>query len=370
MSPVDPQERPNPHPHALAVCGYSGSGKTTLLVELIEALSPEHRIGYVKHDAHGFQMDRPGKDTARAVAAGAVDILINDAGRSARISARPLGLFDAAFTLLDCDWVFVEGYKHSDLPKILVLDREGRAEREWRDGRFRNVQACVGGSSPEEVPVPLFPRDDVDGITEFIRTFWREAAAAVPLYGLVLAGGGPLALDVHRLHRLHRLVSAHCDAAFLSVRPDQADEEAFDGVPRIEDRFLGLGPTGRILSAMQEHPGAAWLVVTCDLPFIDDACILRLLAHRSPFRFATAYTSPHDGLPEPLCAVYEPKSRLRLLQAVGLGHRCPRKMLMSAEIELVTNENQWRAPHTLPRDIPDTAVGPHSLPFHRPKGPQ
>ncbi|MFP4624449.1 MAG: hypothetical protein ACLFRX_09755, partial [Gemmatimonadota bacterium] len=83
------------------------------------------------------------------------------------------------------------------------------------------------------------------------------------------------------------------------------------------------------------HPEAAWLVLACDRPEIDDRTVGRLLAGRDPFRFATSCRRPQDGLPEPLCAVYEPKSRLRLFQAAALGHGCPGTMLMHARIALL-----------------------------------
>lgn len=46
---------------------------------------------------------------------------------------------------------------------------------------------------------------------------------------------------------------------------------------------------------------------------------------------ATAYRSMHDGLPEPLCAIYEPKIRMRLFEALGLGLSCPRKVLLNSD---------------------------------------
>ena len=59
------------HPFELAICGFKNSGKTTLAERLIGALAAEFRVGYVKHDGHAFAMDREGKDTQRAAAAGA-----------------------------------------------------------------------------------------------------------------------------------------------------------------------------------------------------------------------------------------------------------------------------------------------------------
>ncbi len=51
-------------PPVVSVVRYSGSGKTTLLEKLISEF--KHRgyaVGTIKHDVHGFEMDRPGKDS-------------------------------------------------------------------------------------------------------------------------------------------------------------------------------------------------------------------------------------------------------------------------------------------------------------------
>ena len=50
----------------------------------------------------------------------------------------------------------------------------------------------------------------------------------------------------------------------------------------------------------------AWLVLACDLPFLDRATLQHLIAQRASARLATAYRSSSDGQPEPLCAIFEP----------------------------------------------------------------
>jgi molybdopterin-guanine dinucleotide biosynthesis protein A len=76
-------------------------------------------------------------------------------------------------------------------------------------------------------------------------------------------------------------------------------------------------------------------VVACDLPFLDDATLGELLRQRDPGRLATAFASAHDGLPEPLCAVYEPASREAILAHVAAGRDCPRKFLATHDVRLV-----------------------------------
>lgn len=53
----------------LAVCGWSGSGKTTLIEPLVRQLCRRGcKVAIVKHDVHGLDADRPGKDSDRTIA--------------------------------------------------------------------------------------------------------------------------------------------------------------------------------------------------------------------------------------------------------------------------------------------------------------
>lgn len=336
------------HPFEVALCGYSGSGKTTLACRLLARWRDRYRVGFAKHDAHRFEMDTPGKDTYEAKQAGAASVLINDPRHFARISTLPYSAFERAYAFVDADFVLAEGFKRSDLPKLLLLDADGRAWREYLEGRFTNVLAVVGpGDPPGGLDVPFLYRDDVDGISAFIETFIRQRAEA-PLYGLVLAGGQSRrmgrpkwALDYQgepEAERVARLLGEVCERVFLSVRPGQ-EVEAVPELPHIEDVFPPWGPTTGILSAMETHPEAAWLVVACDLPFLDGRTLAALTASRDVLKIATAFRSAHGGLPEPLCAVWEPRARQRLLQAAGTGRSCPRKVLIESAPLLLDLEN-------------------------------
>ena len=50
---------------------------------------------------------------------------------------------------------------------------------------------------------------------------------------------------------------------------------------------------------------------------------------------ATAYLSVNDGLPEPLCAIYEAKSQKRLLNFLKKGVTCPRRIMINSNVELL-----------------------------------
>ncbi|MGH8285599.1 MAG: NTP transferase domain-containing protein [Steroidobacteraceae bacterium] len=172
---------------------------------------------------------------------------------------------------------------------------------------------------------------------------------STPLFGLVLAGGrstrmhrDKAALAYHggtQLERVMELVSAHVERAFVSVRAEQRGDATRARFPQIVDRQEGLGPIAGIVAAQAEHPDAAWLVLACDLPFLDASTLKHLLWARQSDRHVTAYRSSHDGLPEPLCAIYEPSSRGPLMEYVASGRQCPRKFVMQANAALLDEPN-------------------------------
>jgi molybdopterin-guanine dinucleotide biosynthesis protein A len=126
---------------------------------------------------------------------------------------------------------------------------------------------------------------------------------------------------------------------FVSVRPDQTTDPVRARFDQIVDTQENIGPIAGIMAAQAKHPEVAWLVLACDLPFLDNATLTHLIAARQPQRLATAYRSSHDGLPEPLCAIYEPASREPLLAHVAKGKDCPRKFLINSDVQLIDEPN-------------------------------
>ena len=67
-------------PPIVSFVARSGTGKTTFLCKLIPALRARGvRMMVVKHDVHGFEVDKPGKDTWRLRQAGAQRVVIANA---------------------------------------------------------------------------------------------------------------------------------------------------------------------------------------------------------------------------------------------------------------------------------------------------
>ena len=163
-------------------------------------------------------------------------------------------------------------------------------------------------------------------------------AAVPPVFGLVLAGGLSSRMQRDKatllyrgksqLERAFELVARYLPEVYVSVRSSQAADPSRLRYPLIVDSVPGEGPIVGIRSALAARADVAWLVLACDLPFLSEAALSQLLAERDPAASATAFRSTHDGLPEPLCAIWEPKSAAELAAYQAADGRCPRKFLM------------------------------------------
>ena len=170
------------------------------------------------------------------------------------------------------------------------------------------------------------------------------------IQGLVLAGGRSTRMQRDKaaiefrtgetqLDTAMKLLGTRVAKAFVSVREDQKQDPARARYPHIVDRGDIQGPIAGISAAFATYPDAAWLVLACDLPFLDEATLDTLLLARDPEFDATAYISSHDGLPEPLCAIYEPRARAGLLAQIAAGRNCPRKFLINAHTQPLKQPN-------------------------------
>jgi molybdopterin-guanine dinucleotide biosynthesis protein MobB len=112
--------RPTP---VLGFAAFSGTGKTTLLSRLIPVLRQHGlRLGLIKHGHHGFEIDKPGKDSYVLRRAGAVQMLVASARRT--VLMREHGAIPTLSELIArvdhdaLDLILIEGFKHQPIPKI------------------------------------------------------------------------------------------------------------------------------------------------------------------------------------------------------------------------------------------------------------
>jgi molybdopterin-guanine dinucleotide biosynthesis protein B len=155
----------------LGIVGFKNAGKTTLTERLVSELTARnYRISTVKHAHHAFDIDQEGRDSWRHRQAGAREVAVVSANRWALVhelrgTPEP-ALQDIVGKLGPCDLVLTEGYKWEKHPKIEV--RNLSLAHPELAGKDSTVIAIAANGVIKNSPVPVFDREDVKAIADFI----------------------------------------------------------------------------------------------------------------------------------------------------------------------------------------------------------
>jgi len=161
--------------------GYSGSGKTTLIEQIIPRIVMQGlKVSLIKHAHHGFDIDRPGKDSFRHREAGCSEVLLTSDNRwvlmhELRGAPEP-DLFAQLQVLSPCDVVLVEGFKSVPIPKLEV-----HRPSHGRPLIFPENPNVVAIATDETLVGTLPPNlthldvNDPDRVTSFILSFLEIA---------------------------------------------------------------------------------------------------------------------------------------------------------------------------------------------------
>ena len=160
----------------VSIVGTSDSGKTTLIEKLVpELVRRGYRVATIKHDVHGFDVDREGKDSWRHKRAGAHTVVISSPQKLALIRDvdhdAELGELRDKY-IQDVDIILSEGFKRNPQPKIEVFRKEKR--RELLCTKEDNLLA-IATNEPFHIGVPCFDLEDARGMVDLIEErFLRE----------------------------------------------------------------------------------------------------------------------------------------------------------------------------------------------------
>jgi len=132
----------------ISIIGKKKSGKTTLIEDLIMRLRDYGSVGCIKH-AQELDLDES-KDTTRLFNAGAEVVIGSSEHATLKISKsknknKSLNLKEQLKDMADSgmDFVLVEGFKSSDLPKIAL---NPLPDRDGDDGEITNVVMRLSGN--------------------------------------------------------------------------------------------------------------------------------------------------------------------------------------------------------------------------------
>jgi len=159
------------------IVGYKNTGKTTMVCRLTEQFKQAgYKVGTIKHDAHSFDMDRPGTDTWLHQAAGADMTAISSSAQSAILYRESLSLEEMIIAMDSADIILIEGYKNAAYPKLLLL----RTAEDLELLQMLNGIAAIA-VWPEAMPLiaPLLPLEwPVADINDGDKLFELAIAAA------------------------------------------------------------------------------------------------------------------------------------------------------------------------------------------------
>jgi len=155
----------------IGLAGWSGSGKTTLITKLIPCLLARGlHVSTLKHAHHGFDLDKPGKDSFVHRVAGATEVIISSAKRWAilhELREEPeWDLADLVAKMSLVDLVLVEGFKRDAFPKLEIYRAENGKPLLYPDDSHIVAVACDGPLP--DVKIPVIDLNDIEKIADLL----------------------------------------------------------------------------------------------------------------------------------------------------------------------------------------------------------
>lgn len=157
----------------ISIVAKSKSGKTTLLEKVIMELKKRGlKVAIIKHDAHSFEIDHPGKDTWRHARAGADIVAISSPEKFAIIEKREteLTLDEIASRISDVDVILTEGFKRENKPKIEVFRSAAHKELLCTPDELIAIASDISW----KVGVPCYHIDDFISIADEIINYMKS----------------------------------------------------------------------------------------------------------------------------------------------------------------------------------------------------
>lgn len=153
----------------IGLAGWSGSGKTTLITKVLPVLIGRgHRVSTLKHAHHGFDLDKPGKDSFMHRASGATEVIISSERRWAVLhELRGEEEWDLPALLSKAspvDLVLVEGFKREPFPKLEIFRKDnGKPLLHPEDP---HIIAVASDAPVPDAKVPVIDLNDIEQIAD------------------------------------------------------------------------------------------------------------------------------------------------------------------------------------------------------------
>lgn len=162
-------------PPIISFVGHSGSGKTTFIEKTIPLLVKAGvKVAIIKHDVHGFEMDKPGKDTWRHKKAGAAATMISSHNRIGLVmdADHDHQPHELAVFFSFADLIITEGFKHGSYPKLEVFRPGATGDMAPLCRNDPHLLAVISDTAIS-CNVPVFGLEDVRGVADFLIRYIR-----------------------------------------------------------------------------------------------------------------------------------------------------------------------------------------------------
>ena len=115
----------NAKPKIIKFIGFSGSGKTTLIESIVKELTLNGlNVATVKHDVHGLDIDKEGKDSYRYSMAGAKVSVVSSPEMTVYKVHKALSLNDILANVKGIDLIIIEGYSNEENYPCICVARK------------------------------------------------------------------------------------------------------------------------------------------------------------------------------------------------------------------------------------------------------
>ena len=344
----------NFHEKEISILGTPCGNIKSMAFEIIQSLSKDIKFAYIDADHKTSGDFNRNQERATAIQSGAW-IEVTDKINYERVEFRQhLTEAERNRLISKCDLLIVNGNHFEASNQIVVIDEAKPLEKKLH--KITNPRLVIlseGSGIPNYLEkhfelfekIPVLKMSQKTELSSFFRQF---AEKPIPkLNGLIQAGGKSSRMGTAKselkysgqtqIERLSKIMTPFCDAVFLSKSPNQKVNQTVD-IPQLEDTFLDMGPMGGLLSAMREMPENAWLLIACDMPYINKNTIQKLVNSRDVSKVATAFLNPETNVPEPLIAIWEPACYLNLLENLAFQKISLRKALCKMDCRLIKGE--------------------------------
>jgi len=252
----------------------------------------------------------------------------------------------------------------------IVVDEIGRLEMEQQRGLATAVSAIIKASQTGHFPFKLLLviRDYLlnDAINYYQlqsaiildKSFFYTTEIAsqkeqTPLIGIVLCGGQSVRMGVDKAFIIYinkaqyayvaDMLKAFCSPIFISCNSKQQPAFLHQYKSIIDNATFGnIGPIAGVLTAFEQYPQSAILVIGCDYPYLQKDDIEALCVARDTEFDAVCYQNNETGFDEPLLAIYEKKCALLLLQYFQNGHHSLRYFLQTIRTKRIYSKENNR----------------------------